>query len=239
MTRARVVLLLCTFALFGCLTLDTRTNANYDGPRVYSGVRSDAAGLGQAFLRLSPMMVFYLLDMPLSLVADTLLLPVTIGEDSRRQAELGEVLTVTSERPSVVSALPDEAPVVTARRLFNRCRQFVQELNPALADCYSLTARVVVVRASAPEQGETTSFTGAEYKRAIRAGLPVVRDGGDYITFRDETFEEQEAGAVLVEALRHSGFSSRTFPVSFLLGPDEAGEWRILEERGVGWPARR
>ena len=79
---------LLALGLSACMTFDTRTNPGYGGPRVYSGVREDLALLRNAFLSLDlPLLFMFTLDLPLCLVADTALLPLTIAEERGRGAE--------------------------------------------------------------------------------------------------------------------------------------------------------
>ena len=202
---APLVLLLAT----GCMTLDSRGDASYHGPRTYSGVRQDAAQVGTFFSQLNPLFVLFIADMPFSLLADTLLLPLTIPEERARQAELAEALTRPS--PPVIEALPDESPEEAARRLFEECTRRLENLLDSLTDCY-----------------------GAGARAELRDALARLRASGDILSYRKARYA-REGDAVRVEAVRVSAQSAQTQPTSFLIGRDEAGDWRIVEQTGAPW----
>jgi len=84
--------LLGSFFLTGCSTISSQVMADdYDCffedrhscriPRVYSGVREDICGLQ------SKLSIFFIPDMPFSLLADTLILPWTV----KAQKEHGDI----------------------------------------------------------------------------------------------------------------------------------------------------
>ena len=77
-SRRAVATLLCSALASGCMTFDTRSNPGYNGPPAYSGVRQAASNARQAFTAFNvPFLAFFTIDMVLSAVADTLLLPIT------------------------------------------------------------------------------------------------------------------------------------------------------------------
>ena len=109
------------------MSLDTQLGRGYEGPYVYSGVRKDLGIMGPAFLHLSfGWVVLTAVDLPFSLVADTLLLPVSIRRDRERAKAIEARTQVETDRPALVHAKPGESPSDTARRLFDRCRDLLR-----------------------------------------------------------------------------------------------------------------
>jgi len=215
----------------GCMTLNTRSDPTYDGSRVYSGARVDLSqGVGQ-LLQFSTGMLLFFGDLPLSFIADTLLLPVTIPEERARRAAIETQLQIRTDNPSVIEPRPGEAPLETARRLFETCRDLTEQLSIRLLDCYALDARII-----RPSSDETSvELSGAAYKQELVDALKRAKYDGLFITYRDPSFEPQ-GDAVRVDAKRATSQSAGRSPVRFLMGPGEDGQWRILEERSRSWP---
>ena len=214
----------------GCMTLDTQLNEGYDGPQVYSGTRKDLEIFGPAFLNLSfPWMMITLFDLPFSLVADTLLLPVTIPRESNRYAKRAEELQVETDRPALAHANPSEPPADTARRLFEACREKLRRQDPFFADCYAVDARVSLASGQTP--------TGAAYKPVARAALERDQATGVYVDWRDPAFAA-EGERVRVHATRRSTSEPLESALELVVAPGADGGWRIVEETSVGFPEK-
>jgi len=97
--RTRVLLVtLAVSTLCGCGTIGTRMfddpekSGDYHGSKIYSGIRGDIQAVGDM---LSPdynkegrgLWPLFLLDLPFSFIADTLLLPITIYEELSKGSE--------------------------------------------------------------------------------------------------------------------------------------------------------
>ncbi|MEE9281949.1 MAG: YceK/YidQ family lipoprotein [Myxococcota bacterium] len=218
-----------------CATFETRGDRSYEGARTYSGARTSLDRIGAGMLSLNPATILLgVLDLPFSFLADTALLPVTIPEESARQREIAERTQTQHEVATEIRSDPGVAPVETARRLFESCTTRLENLDAALANCYSIDARIVLVEAEDPG-GPAVELSGGEYKERIREVLARTRTSGDFLTYRDASYEA-EGPNVRVRAQRASSASPNPWPVTFLLGPGDDGEWRILEERGPDWP---
>jgi uncharacterized protein YceK len=213
------------WAAAGCMTLDTRANAAYDGPRTYSGTQRDAQAIGPALLAFSPFFVFHLVDLPFSLVADTLLLPITLPEERERRARIAAAVSTETEQPAPVAPLPQESAEETARRLFETCRERLEQMRGSLADCFSIDARVQT-------QGELVS--GAAYKARLRDALARLRRSGDFITWRDPRFSDAGKRVRIVATLARAQ-SAEVQAIELLVGPGADEGWRVLEARGVDW----
>jgi uncharacterized protein YceK len=218
------------------MTLDTLNNRGYPGPYTYSGARGDLEIIGQSFLSFNlPLMLLFMLDLPLSALADTLVLPVTWPRERARRKQLEQRQRVDIEQPALVTALPNEAPEVTAERLVERCREASKKQSDELLDCYSIGARISL-RSESDPSAEPRRLAGGAYKLELREILASQRYLGDVVDWSDAGFE-REAGGVRVTATRSSARSARTHRQNWLVGPCADGGWRILEEDGFGWTA--
>jgi uncharacterized protein YceK len=225
--RARGWLGALLLAASACGTIDTRRDSTYEGERIYSGTRQDLRGLGVGFLNLNPLvLLIYLVDLPLSALADTALLPWSIPEESRRLEDSLERQRLDRDVPSPVPTRSGETPLAHARRLFERCKQLYEELSPRVTDCYAIDATLVSA------SGERR--TGAAFKEQLRASFS--SSGGlAWVTYQSPRYTEQ-GDRVLVEAERPSSFSGHRPKVRLLIGRGDDGYWRILEETGIDWP---
>lgn len=216
--------------LVGCMTIDSRNDPGYDGPRVYSGTRLALRHTGHSLYRFNLLMFYYLADLPFSFVADTLLLPVTISEDAARQPLPAAEPRFEREAPSVIAATEGASPLANAKRLFAACRERFERLDPTLTDCYAIDARIVLEDAHG-----AVEITGADYKGRIRAAIASLGKSYAFVSIQDPAYS-QEGGRVRIEAQRLSSFGARRQRISLLVGPGPDGGWRIIEEVASGWP---
>lgn len=229
-SRPLALLLALLVAAPGCMTLDTQLGRGYEGPYVYSGARKDLEIMGPAFLHLSMgWVILTLLDLPLSLVADTLLLPVSISRDSLRDQKIEEKTQVRSDRPALVHAKALEKPVETARRLFEECRELLRRQDDAVADCYSVDASITIAGVG--------SARGSEHKLAVREAIALHRRQGISVDWREPVFEP-DGERVRIRATRRSSQSAEASELVLVVAPGPDGGWRIVEEIGVGWPEK-
>jgi uncharacterized protein YceK len=226
----RAPALLFAALLCGCMTYDTRSDAAYDGPRIYSGTRLAASQVGHHFMNLNvPWVLIYGVDLPFSFVADTVLLPVTITEERRRRAELTEKLQTAEERPSVISVRPGTPPVDAAKMLFEACVQKLERYDPLLTDCFSTSARIHY------DTGEPRILTGAQYKHRVRRALAVFQTRSEFVTWRHARYTAEDAN-VRIEVDRSSSERGELGTLVLLAGPTgEDRGWRILEMLGATW----
>ncbi|MCP4004947.1 MAG: YceK/YidQ family lipoprotein [bacterium] len=218
--------------LSGCQTFETFGDPAYDGPSIYSGTRRNLTFVGSGVLNLSMFMVSLgVIDFPFSFVADTLLLPVTIPRWNQAGQSKFARERVDQEVASPVQVEPGEAPQEIAERLFAICQKRGEQLDPSLTDCYSIAARIELKR----QDEEVRAFSGAEYKPEIRHSIKRASYQGDFMTYRDVSYEVS-GETVRIRAMRATAFSRERLPVYFVVGPSADGQWRILEESSPGWP---
>ncbi len=228
--RREIAGLLAAALLGGCMTLDSRNDPNYEGSPIYSGTRLALRHTGHTLYRFNLLMLYYLADLPLSFVADTLLLPVTIREQAGRQPAPTTASSFERQAPSAISATAGAAPLTSAKRLFAACRTRCERLDPALIDCYAVEARIVI-----ETDAGSTEITGGEYKRRIHQALAGVDDSLAFVSLRDPVYSEQ-GGRVRIEAERLASFGARRQHITLVVGPGSDGGWRIVEEVASGWP---
>jgi len=225
--RAAAALLLGLSAS-ACMSIDTNTNQSYTGPAVYSGTRYDLGGMGNALIDFQiPWLMFLVMDLPFSLVADTVLLPFTIPRDSARSEKQTEEMQVSKERPSPATPFKDEPPLDTAKRLFQACEKMVLRLDPHLADCYSIDAQV--------EVDGGPPLRGGDYKLMLREGIERASFKGETVDWREPEYAV-EGERVRIKAMRGSNVEPPRSPMVLVVGPCPDGSWRILEEQSIGWP---
>jgi uncharacterized protein YceK/ketosteroid isomerase-like protein len=227
-SRPLACLLALVAAAPGCMTIDTQLGRGYEGPYVYSGVRKDLEIMGPAFLHLSMgWVILTAIDLPLSLVADTLLLPVSIARDAERDAKIEEKTQVATDRPALVRAKPGEAPADTARRLFDECRALLRQQNPKLADCYSVDASISITGG--------TQLSGSQHKLAVREAIAHHQEAGITVDWREPAFTV-DGERVRIAATRRSTHDPAESPLLLVVASGADGGWRIVEETSVGWP---
>jgi hypothetical protein len=203
-------------------------NQGYEGPAVYSGARQSLNFAKLAFLQVNPFLLALALgDSLISAVADTALLPVTIPEQLAQNASEREHARLDIDQPSVVSPIKGEEAMRTAKRLYQTCSNYVINVNPRVTDCYAIAAKIKI------EGGE--EMTGAEYKERLREELAPLKGSGRFISLKEPKYE-QVGNNVRVEATRRDPDSAKKSTLVWVLGPGSDGQWRILEEEGVGFP---
>jgi hypothetical protein len=219
----------CTALALACSTIDTRTDEGYVGARTYSGARQALSLAKIAFLQVNPpFFALWVGDSVVSGLADTLLLPITIPEQIKQNRETVESLRTDVERPGVLRKIEGEEAIRTARRLFRECSSFVLNLDPRITDCYSIGAKIQLEESS-------EEFTGAQYKLRLREEFAPLRGTGRFIRLKEPQFEEQPPN-IVIRATREDSKEETRSPLTWVVGPGADGEWRILEERGAGFP---
>jgi hypothetical protein len=223
---------LCSIPLaLACNTIDTRMNAGYTGPRTYSGARQALGVAKQSFLSLNPpLLALSLADALFSSVADTFLLPLTIPEQSKLNTERTESLRLDVEQPGPLRVIANEEPLRTARRLYRECSSLALSLSSRFVNCYSIAAKIEIT-----DQGGTEQLTGAEYKAKLREEFVPLQGTGRYARMKQPKYEEQPPN-VVITAVREDSEDETRETIVWVVGPGADGEWRILEERGPGFP---
>jgi len=215
----------------GCMTLDTRTNPGYEGPPVYSGTRLALRNFQGAFYAVRPeIMAFFLADSVLSGVADTLLLPVTIGEQQTWSAARQLEARTDVEQPSLIRPAAKEDPILTAKRLYRACNSLARSFRDRFTDCYSIDAKIEIL----VDGNVDRTLTGIDYKNEIREVIAAKRGTTEYVRLDDPVYTREGANVLVTATRLDSEFDDPT-EIQMLMGPDEEGAWRILEERSVGW----
>ena len=223
-------LLTVSLAALGCSTLDTRTSG-YNGPPVYSGTRQATGLFVAGFQNVNPfLMAFELLDIAASGAADTLLLPLTIAEQSAYNTRRTEAARTDIEQPSVVSVSRGDPPLRSARRLFRQCQSLISNFGRAYADCYSIGAKIEITT-----DAGTREITGGEYKTIVRDYFDTHRETGRFIRYVKAGYEPEGDSTVRIRADRIDSELEGSVPVEFVVAPGEDDQWRIISEKSPGF----
>jgi len=211
------------------MTWDTRTNEHYEGPRPYSGTLADLKLMFTSFMGGGS---FYFLtsafDLPFSLLADTLLLPVTIPEEIARGAAVEHALRTDLEQPGPVRPIANVVPERNAEQLFESCVLLFQRLDPDVTDCYALDARVI--------SADGQPVQGGDYKERLRQALTLLHRSGGFVAFHEARYHD-EGERVRIEATLETSFMPERAAVVLWVGPGTDGDWRILAEQPApAWP---
>ena len=221
---------LCGLLATACMTVGTRTDSRYEGPRPYSGTLADLELIGVDFMEGRYLEVLvWTMDLPFSLLADTVLLPVTIPEEVHRSALVQRALRTDVEQPGPVRPIANVVPERNAEQLFESCVLMFQRLDPDVTDCYALDARVV--------GADGRPVHGGDYKRRLRHELALLHRSGGFVAFHEPRYLG-EGERVRIEVTLETSFMPEKTAVVLWVGPGPDGDWRILAEQPApAWPS--
>jgi len=116
------------------------------------------------------------------------------------------------------------------RAFFERYVALGDAFDPSLADLYLDESRILTLRRYPTGQERKLEMTGTQWKRLVRAAMPVARAKGDRSTYRDVRFEA--AGRVLrARADRYSVLKCYWDKNYYMLIARQLdGQLRIVEE---------
>jgi hypothetical protein len=121
------------------------------------------------------------------------------------------------------------AAVTNAQRLLERYIALEHAFDPAIADLYSDDAVIRTRRISPTGEIRDLTIPIGQYRELIRQMMPVAKAAGDISQYSNCVYTS-EGERMRVRCARYSELKKYASPVSFLLGPDPAGEWRVFEE---------
>ena len=79
-------------------------------------------------------------------------------------------------------------------------------------------------------QSTITNYTGKEYKKLLVESMPLAKEKMDRDTFSELKVEILESNKVKITAKRYNDPSKYESLYTGIVGPDDSGEWLILEE---------
>lgn len=134
------------------------------------------------------------------------------------------------------TVVADEAEdLKNARALFNDYVKFGQTFDPACADQIADSALIKDTR-HYPTGPKTRVFPAPQFKELIRKAMPVAKARGDTNSYSQLKFERLSPQRVRIRAVRFSDLKKYSSPLVMVVGPDEDGEWRILEHHTESRP---
>ena len=131
---------------------------------------------------------------------------------------------------SSVQGLPE-----SAHAIFDLQQRLFSSFDPAVASLYSDSAVVRNTRRYPDGEVRVLEMDGAKYKALLVASLPAAKLRGDTSRLSSVTYSPEQPG-VRVNAIRYSDLKQYSSPVSLLIGPDQNGDWCILEELSESRP---
>ena len=123
-----------------------------------------------------------------------------------------------------VHGLPD-----SAHAIFDLYQRLYASFDPAVASLYSDAAVIRNTRRYPDGQVRILELDGSKYKALLIASIPAAKLRGDTSRLSSVTYTPEQSG-VRINAIRHSDLKHYSSPVSILVGPDQDGNWCILEE---------
>lgn len=202
--------------LSACSTLGSLISSDYQGLAIYGGVYDNARSMRREASESDiDGMVALAIDFPFSLVADTVLLPLTIPMQLR--ASDGQAAQAPAETGRW-------APSAEGARAFvESCFALAREFDARYVDCYGDDSRISYRGA------RDADLSGAEFRDLLKRSLPAAKLRGDRSIFRDLRIEP-EGSSFRVRATRYSELYAYESPWEALVGADSTGAWRILRE---------
>jgi hypothetical protein len=146
------------------------------------------------------------------------------------------VIFVTSFITLACAAIsPAADSTAKAKELFERYVALERAFDSAQADLYSDDAKIQNTRTYPGGQKRSVTFPPAEYKKLIRAAMPLAKARGDTSTYSDTKYTP-EGDRIRITCVRFSDLKKYSSPLSLLVGPDKEGKWVIFEEISESQP---
>jgi hypothetical protein len=121
-----------------------------------------------------------------------------------------------------------------ARELFNRYVDYEHAFDVAQCDLYAPDAVIKNVRIYPGGQQQVLSFKGAEYKRLLRAALPIAKAKNDFNQYSQVTYSREGSG-VRIKCTRFSQLKQYSSPLEMYVAP-VGSTWQILSETSQSKP---
>lgn len=136
---------------------------------------------------------------------------------------------IAARNKATAQAKANQALITKAKQFFNQYVEWGWNFDPALADMYAPEAVIRNTRRYPDGRTQLFEFSAYEYRDLILATLPIAKERGDRDEYSNVTYKV-EGNKVRINTQRYSLRKNYTSPQSFLVGPDETGEWKIFED---------
>src|SRR5262249_23639104 len=154
--------------------------------------------------------------------------PLTISAEVTRDIFQGVLMLV-------FLFLVQRSDVAEARKLWERYVVLERSFDVAIAELYADGALIENTRRYPNGQTRTIRIPVDEYRRLIRAAMPLAKARGDLNRY-SAVKVTPEGKNVRITAVRYSELKKYESPISLLVGRDRIGRMAILEERGESRP---
>lgn len=129
----------------------------------------------------------------------------------------------------MIPGIANAGAIDDAQIFFGRYAALEKAFDPALADLYSEEAYIKNTRYYPDGKSREMVIKGIDYKRLVKAALPIAKARGDSNIYSDVLYTE-EKGAVRIMAIRFSELKKYESPLSLLVMAGHDGKYRIYEE---------
>lgn len=137
------------------------------------------------------------------------------------------ILLVMIAAPPGAHAQNDPA-LSSARELFQRYIDLERNFDVAQGDLYAADARVKNTRLYPGGQSQVISLSGTEYRRLLRAALPLAKARNDQNQYSAITYQK-EGNGVRIKCTRFSQSKQYSSPLELVVAP-VGGTWSITSE---------
>jgi hypothetical protein len=128
-----------------------------------------------------------------------------------------------------------EDSVARAKELWERYVALERAFDPAAAELYADDAKIENTRTYPTGQKRTLTVPAADYRKLIRAALPLAKARGDTNTYSDVKYTA-EGERIRITCTRFSELKKYSSPLSLLVGAAVDGKWLIFEEISESQP---
>lgn len=139
----------------------------------------------------------------------------------------GIVVLILLSLPLLAHAQNDTA-LSSARELFQRYIDLERNFDVAQGELYATDARVKNTRLYPGGQNQVISLSGTEYRRLLRAALPLAKAKNDQNQYSAITYQK-EGNSVRIKCTRFSQSKQYSSPLELVVAP-VGGIWLITSE---------
>lgn len=122
----------------------------------------------------------------------------------------------------------NDSALSSARELFQRYIDLERNFDVAQGELYAPDARVKNTRLYPGGQNQVISLSGAEYRRLLRAALPLAKARNDQNQYSAITYQKEGTG-VRIKCTRFSQSKQYSSPLELVVAP-VGGTWLITSE---------
>ncbi|MBY0550861.1 MAG: hypothetical protein K2W95_26520 [Candidatus Obscuribacterales bacterium] len=152
----------------------------------------------------------------------------------KKQLDAGIVFLIIALCAPLPAHAQNDAALSSARELFQRYIELERNFDVAQGELYAPDARVKNTRLYPGGQNQVISLSGAEYRRLLRAALPLAKGRNDQSQYSAITYQK-EGNGVRIKCTRFSQLKQYSSPLEIVVAP-VGGTWLITSESSQSKP---